>query len=206
MIKASYIINSYYSLGLVTHSCKSSENSFPVSSLLPFLKTHRCEQAAGQCTVLGVHRWIPEAAISRNPMTLPSCHHSSVALINMMRFPPGSCLRWIHISSPEWSHAECQSRSFHPLDWKSIYHMTGVTFRSCDRYCMFMENSIIVFLKCLHNKLCGLPCPESLRKWTFCALWHAQIAIKCFVYSKSQTISHFHQIHVLSYHLASAPV
>lgn len=74
--------------------------------------------------------------------------------------------------------------------WK-ILHVHGKKF-TCFRH--------------LLNKLCSLSCPESPRKQSFYALLHDQIAIKCFVYYKLQSISHLHQIDILSYHLASVPI
>lgn len=82
-----------------------------------------------------------------------------------------------------------------------------VTFWSCERYFMFMEkDEVVACFRHLLNKLCSLSYSENLRKRSFYALLHDQIAIKCFVYYKSQSISRLHQIDVLSYHLASVPI
>lgn len=190
-------MNSHFSLVLIT--CRSSENSSQsqaFSLFSTFLEPQWCEQATGQCTLPEVLWWTLYQSCATTEELLStwwaSCQdagsgkHTSQPTTN-----------------PTRNHQAWDSCTH---DWKSISCITEMAFWSCERCFLFMEkDEIIICSKHLLNKLCSLSCPEIPRKWTSYALLDDQIAIKCFVYIKSQAISHFHQMHALSYQLSNVP-
>ena len=163
-IRSSCIMNSHFSLVLVTH--RSSENSSPVSGLLPVFRLPE------NTSVWAGYRSVRRSRHpSVNPLTALWCfpHATTAALLSSMWWAScqgtGSGEPTSHpITDHTRNRQSCNSCT---LDWKSTCHIMGVTFWSCEWYFMFMEkHGVIMCFKCLPNK----SCPESPKTWTFYAL------------------------------------
>ena len=161
-------MNSHFSLVLVT--CRSSGNSSSVSGLLPVFPFP--ENLAVRA---GYRRAHPPGGPAVNPVAalwpFPGVPTAVLLLAMQWASRQGPALggRTSHpITDHTRNHQSCNPCT---LGWKSLCHIMGVTFWSCERCIMFMEKGgAITCFKCLHDKLRGLSCPESLRKWAFYAL------------------------------------